>query len=70
MPATVSNLTGATGAPQVAVGQDRACAIRSDPIRSDGTIWCWGRNDYGELGDGTTNERQTADKILPNVQGG
>ena len=22
-------------------------------IRSDGTLWAWGRNDYGQLGDGT-----------------
>jgi len=23
-------------------------------IKSDGTLWCWGKNKYGQLGDGTT----------------
>jgi alpha-tubulin suppressor-like RCC1 family protein len=22
-------------------------------LRSDGTLWGWGRNDWGQLGDGT-----------------
>ncbi len=25
--------------------------------RSDGTLWAWGRNTYGQLGDGSTNNR-------------
>ncbi|MEU4239655.1 hypothetical protein [Actinoplanes sp. NPDC026619] len=37
----------------VAIGADEfICAIRSDR-----SLWCWGNNSYGELGDGTTADR-------------
>jgi alpha-tubulin suppressor-like RCC1 family protein len=35
----------------IAVGADHACAI----LKSSGQIKCWGRNEYGQLGDGTTD---------------
>jgi alpha-tubulin suppressor-like RCC1 family protein len=28
-------------------------------VRSDGTAWAWGDNDFGDLGDGTTDIRTT-----------
>ncbi|MBU5615194.1 RCC1 domain-containing protein [Geomonas azotofigens] len=44
-----------TVAPQIAEG-----AGFSAVLKSDGSVWAWGRNDYGQLGDGTRT-----DKALP-----
>jgi alpha-tubulin suppressor-like RCC1 family protein len=35
------------GATEVAIGYDHACAVLLD-----GSAWCWGRGDLGQLGDG------------------
>ena len=32
-------------------------------LKSDGTVWAWGWNQYGALGDGTTNNRATAVQV-------
>ncbi len=32
--------------------------------RSDGTARCWGRNDYGQVGDGTTTRRDLPAKVV------
>lgn len=32
-------------------------------IKRDGTLWMWGDNQMGELGDGTTTERQVPQKV-------
>ena len=39
---------------QVAVGASHTCVVNTE-----GLLWCWGRNDDGQLGDGTTTERLT-----------
>jgi alpha-tubulin suppressor-like RCC1 family protein len=41
-----------TCAASVSAGDEHTCAIRDDH-----TAWCWGRNDAGQLGDGTTEDR-------------
>lgn len=38
---------------EVAVGSAHSCALLED-----GTIQCWGQNNYGELGDGTKEETE------------
>src|SRR6185312_8182251 len=43
-PVQVKNLTGVT---MVSAGADHSMALKSD-----GTVWAWGQNNDGQLGDG------------------
>jgi alpha-tubulin suppressor-like RCC1 family protein len=43
---------GAPGWIQVSAGGSHTCGIKSD-----NTLWCWGRNDNGQVGDNSTTKR-------------
>lgn len=34
-------------------------------VGRDGSVWTWGRNDSGQLGDGTRTDRATPQQVLP-----
>ena len=36
-------------------------------VKSDGSLWAWGRNGAGQLGDGTGTSRSTPTKIMDGV---
>ena len=49
-----AHVAGVASATAVSTAEDHACALFSD-----GTVRCWGRNDQGQLGDGTRTSRLT-----------
>lgn len=59
-PQRVSDLTDIVS---ISANGDSAYAVRSD-----GTVWAWGENEYGELGDGTRIDRARPVKV-PGLEG-
>lgn len=51
---TPTSVVGLTDATQLAGGSNHFCAIRQG-----GSVVCWGSNEYGQVGDGTEDERLT-----------
>jgi alpha-tubulin suppressor-like RCC1 family protein len=56
---------GVAGAVEISAGEDHTCA------RSKGALVCWGRNDRGQLGDGSTADQVAAAPVrgLAEVRG-
>lgn len=60
-----SGTTAFSGATQVAAGAAFACALKTD-----GTVWCWGSDASGQLGNGTsTTTNQTRPVQVSGVSG-
>ncbi len=45
--APLQAVTGITTATNVSAGEAHTCAVKTD-----NTVWCWGNNEFGQLGDG------------------
>jgi alpha-tubulin suppressor-like RCC1 family protein len=55
---TPSVVSGLSGISAVSDGENHTIALKSD-----GTVWTWGYNKYGQLGDGTTINRAKPVKV-------
>lgn len=62
-PAQVPGLSGVTS---VAAGLLHSLALKTDGT-GPGTVWTWGYNNYGQLGDGTQTMRGTPASVASNV---
>lgn len=58
IPVQVTGLTNVTAIAAVGVGNG------SFALKSDGTIWAWGSNYLGQLGDGTVTNKLTAVQVI------
>jgi alpha-tubulin suppressor-like RCC1 family protein len=61
-PVTVMGLTNVSeisAGPDSNLGGGHTCVRRND-----GGIWCWGKNDRGQIGDGTTENRTVPVMVL------
>ncbi len=56
-PVPVVGMSG--GVSTVALGEGHACAVKTD-----GSLWCWGYNDRGQLGDASTISRSTPVAVI------
>ncbi len=57
--ATPLQVSGLSGVVAVAAGWENFQRAHSLAVKSDGTVWAWGWNASGQLGDGTTADRST-----------
>lgn len=53
-------VSGVTTAKQIAIGPAFGCALLADE-----SVTCWGNNDDGQIGDGTTNDTATPITVNP-----
>ena len=44
---------------KISAGNENSCALKSN-----GTVWCWGYNLYGEVGDGTTTYHNSPVQVV------
>ncbi|MDE0882956.1 MAG: DUF4215 domain-containing protein, partial [Myxococcota bacterium] len=52
VPALIPDLNGFNSITALSAGESHVCALKSD-----GTVFCWGRNANGQLGDSSTSQR-------------
>jgi len=60
VPVKVAGLSGVTG---ISAGFDASIATRASGISAITSVWTWGGNDVGQLGDGTLTSRSTPGRV-------
>ncbi|MCM1441341.1 MAG: hypothetical protein NC131_19365, partial [Roseburia sp.] len=61
--------TGVKPADQVAAPQIDGGSTFAVTLRTDGTVWTWGQNNFGQLGDGSTTNRTVPVQVVTDVYG-
>ncbi len=59
-PVKIAGLSGVTG---ISAGAEASLATENDSLSALTSVWTWGGNDYGELGDGTLADHRTPERV-------
>ncbi len=59
VPVAVANVTGFENVVSISAGDAHTCAVALD-----GSVWCWGTNSSGQLGNGTTTTQLAPARVL------
>jgi alpha-tubulin suppressor-like RCC1 family protein len=59
-PAKIAGLSRVTG---IAAGAEASLATENDGVSALTSVWAWGGNQYGELGDGTLTDHGTPERV-------
>ena len=71
---TVSAVSLLITTPVPAITQTTNCQVisagryHSLSVKSDGTLWAWGYNNFGQLGDGTTDDSHSPVRIISGTE--
>ena len=60
LPVKVAGLSHVTG---ISAGYDSSMATRTNGISALTSVWTWGGNDFGQLGDGTLTGHSTPERV-------
>jgi alpha-tubulin suppressor-like RCC1 family protein len=60
VPVTVTGLSQVSG---ISAGYDSSMATRTNGISAITSVWTWGGNDFGQLGDGTLTSHSTPERV-------
>ena len=67
---TVNMQPALAAEPNYTIEQIAAGGYHSLALKSDGTVWAWGDNNMGQLGDGTiSDDDRTTPAQVPNLTG-
>jgi alpha-tubulin suppressor-like RCC1 family protein len=60
VPVKIAGLSHVTG---ISAGKDASLATENDGVTALTSVWAWGANYYGQLGDGTTVRHATPERV-------
>jgi alpha-tubulin suppressor-like RCC1 family protein len=70
VPTRVSSLTDVAAVSangRSVLGQNTGFDSHTCALKTNGSVWCWGANPYGQIGDGTTTDRLVPTPVLCNA---